>query len=353
MKVSGFLLLVLVEVSSGSTSCDPGCDCRGDLKFTICSRALLSQPPSQVSAFTELLDLSDNLISVIPQHAFNSNRKLRVLLLQNNNISLVEDGSFAHLEFLQKLDLSWNRISGLTEGFSVGLTYLRELQLAHNQLASLNSRSFLHLDGLQKLNLTSNSIQTIHVRSFACMSTLRQLHLQDNQLTSLRSGTFSMLRALEVLNLAGNRIKEMDMAVFNPLTSMMLLDLAHNQLSSVCFKTFLNIHSYSSHILLQGNPWNCDCELQRVFRKLRSIQRLFLDDYYNLTCTEPPALRDHPLMEVETELCIAETVTVLIITVTVVTTVLAAMLMGERKRKKRKKGLHWTQQGDFSDESDF
>lgn len=354
MKDFLLLLLVMLQTScSDSSRCELGCDCHGDLKFVICARGLFDHLPARVPPTTELLDLSDNNISVIPERSFSRSRKLRVLLLQNNNISVVEDGGFSQLEFLQKLDLSWNQIFTLTEGFSMGLAFLRELQLSHNCLTSLDSRSFLHLDGLQRLNLSSNRIHTIQVRSFSSMSTLRQLHLQDNQLTALTSGIFSMLRSLEVLNLAGNQISETDPGVFKPLTSMTLLNLVDNQLSSVYFKTFLNIHTYSTHILLEGNPWNCDCDLQRVFRKLRTIQRLFLDDYYNLSCKEPQVLRDYLLTDVDTELCIAETVTVLIITVTVVITVLAAMVMGERKRKKKKRGKHWTQQAELSDESDY
>nr|XP_054590567.1 LOW QUALITY PROTEIN: leucine-rich repeat-containing protein 4C [Nothobranchius furzeri] len=343
------LVLLVTEVSSRSnnTRCRLGCDCRRDLRFTICSRANLTHPPSGVPPSTELLDLSDNFISIIPKKVFSKNRKLRILLLQNNNIRVVEDGGFSQMEFLQKLDLSWNRISTLTEGFSIGLTFLQELQLSHNQLANLDSRCFFHLDGLQKLNLTNNSIHAVQMRSFSSMSSLRQLHLQDNQLTSLRSGTFSMLRSLEVLNLAGNQISDMDLSVFSPLTSMTVLNLAHNQLSTVTFKTFLSIHAYSTHIQLQGNPWNCDCDLHRVFRKLRSIQRLFLDDYSNLTCMEPLVLRNDLLMDVDSELCIAETVTVLIITITVVITVLAAMLMGERKKKKRRRDFTGRSRGTF------
>ncbi|XP_074930541.1 LOW QUALITY PROTEIN: leucine-rich repeat-containing protein 17 [Archocentrus centrarchus] len=333
------LLLLVTEAScrSHSSGCEKGCDCRRDLKFTICSRASFTCLPSLVPPITELLDLSDNRISLIPERSFNTTRKLRVLLLQNNNISVVENGAFTHLEFLQKLDLSWNQISVLSEGFSIGLASLRELQLAHNQLTALDSWPLRHLDSIQRLNLTSNNIQTIQMRSFSSMSLLRQLHLQDNQLTSLRSGTFSMLRSLEVLNLAGNRISEAEIGVFKPLTSLTLLNMADNQLTTICFKTFLSIHTYSTHLLLEGNPWNCDCDLQRVFRKLRSIQRLFLDDYYNLTCHSPPDLQDYLLINVDDELCIAETVTVLIITITVVITLLAAVLMGERKRRRKKR----------------
>lgn len=168
MKALLFLLLVVALSprcsSSGSGSrCTPGCDCRGDLKFTICSQALFTQLPSRVPPTSELLDLSDNRISTLAARSFAKNRKLRVLLLQNNNISAVADGAFAQLEFLQKLDLSWNRISVLGEGFSAGLALLRELQLSHNRLTALDSRCFLHLDGLQRLNLSDNAIHTIQV----------------------------------------------------------------------------------------------------------------------------------------------------------------------------------------------
>ncbi|KAK7893377.1 hypothetical protein WMY93_022529 [Mugilogobius chulae] len=200
-------LCVSVTPRSHSGWCQLGCDCRGELKFTICSRAMFTALPSRVPPTTELLDLSHNLITVINNHALSHNRKLRVLLLQHNNISLVEDGSFSQLEFLQKLDLSWNRIRTLSEGFSFGLTFLRELQLSHNLLTSLT-----------RLNLTGNFIHQIGRRSFASMSSLRHLHLADNQLIDLKSGIFSMLRSLEVLNLERNYISETDVGVFKPLT---------------------------------------------------------------------------------------------------------------------------------------
>lgn len=352
-----FFLLVPVAVAAASHlqagRCTPGCDCHTDLRVTSCSGASLRQLPVRVPPGTELLDLSDNAVTIVPSRSFATNRKLRVLLLRNNSIGEVEDAGFAALVVLHTLDLSWNRLATLSAGFSVGLAALRELLLAHNRLTQLDGSSFLHLDGLRRLNLSCNAIHSVAPRTFATMSFLRQLHLQDNRLTALRGGSFSMLRSLEVLNVAGNHINRTEVGAFEPLTSLALLDLAANQLSGVSFKSFLSLHTYSTHVLLVDNPWNCDCDLQRVFRKLRSVQRLFLDDYYNLTCVEPAVLRGYRLTEVDDELCVAETVTVLIISVTVAITVLATMLMGERKRKKKKRGRHWTQQGQLSDESDY
>lgn len=180
MKVLLFLLPVMaLSPRCSSSRCTPGCDCRGDLKFTICSQAYFTQLPGRVPPTSELLDLSDNFISALAAHSFAKNRKLRVLLLQNNNISVVADGAFAQLEFLQKLDLSWNRISILSEGFSAGLAFLRELQLSHNQLRTLDSRCFLHLDGLQRLNLSDNAIHTIQVRNVQWTMQPRLFHASE------------------------------------------------------------------------------------------------------------------------------------------------------------------------------
>ncbi|XP_055764241.1 insulin-like growth factor-binding protein complex acid labile subunit [Salvelinus fontinalis] len=343
------LLLMAVTSKSHSTPCEKGCDCHEELKLTTCTNALFTQLPNHIPPYTEHLDLSMNLLTFIPKSSFRMERKLRVLLMKDNNINAVADGAFAQLEFLQKLDLSCNRISSLSESFSLGLNALRELQLSHNHLHTLDSRSFMHLDGLQRLNLTGNAIHNIQVRSFGSLSTLRQLHLEGNHLVSLNNGVFSMLKSLEVLNLQGNQINKTQEGVFTPMTSLALLNLAHNQMSTIYFKTFLSIHTYSTHILLEGNPWNCNCDLQRVFHKLRSVQRLFLDDYYNLSCNAPTELANYRLMDVDTELCIAEVVIVLIITITVVITVLGAIVMAERKRKKKKRGKHWTEQGNLSD----
>ncbi|XP_036395921.1 leucine-rich repeat-containing protein 17-like [Megalops cyprinoides] len=336
------LLMVLHCRSTLHSSgwCRKGCDCHGEFKLMNCSDTLLTHIPTNIPPFTEHLDLSLNQLGLVPARAFQALLRLRVLLLNDNNISSVAVGAFSPLESLQRLDLSRNSISYLTKGFFLGLGSLKELQLSENRLTHLDSGNFQHLDSLQRLNLSSNKISSIQVRAFCCMTVLRNLYLEDNQLRCLSNGVFSTLRSLEVLYLQQNNISSTEPGVFTPLTSLALLNLANNCLSFIPFKTFLSIHTPGTHILLADNPWHCHCDLQRVFRKVRSVQRLFLDDYYNLSCREPPELQGYQLMEVDAELCIAETVTVLIITVTVVITVVAAIVMAEKSRKKRT-GKQW------------
>uniref|UniRef100_A0A8C4SPD1 LRRCT domain-containing protein n=1 Tax=Erpetoichthys calabaricus TaxID=27687 RepID=A0A8C4SPD1_ERPCA len=181
----------------------------------------------------------------------------------------------------------------------------------------------------EHFDLSRNNLSVIPQQAFTSLMTrLRRLYLQHNNLVVLSNGVFSTLQQLEVLNLEGNQINSID----------------------VEYKTFLSIHTFGTHILLADNPWQCDCDLQRVFRKLLSVQRLVFDDYVNLTCKEPAVLNGCKLADVNNRLCIGETVTVLIITFTVLVTVVAAIVMAERNRKKRT-GKHWSEECDLSYDS--
>ncbi|XP_067892402.1 uncharacterized protein [Heterodontus francisci] len=333
------------------SSCPRGCDCREGLKYVNCSAASLHQIPATFPTDTEQLDLSENNLTILPAKAFQSLWRMNILLISSSNVQQVDDGAFAVLENLWRLDLQRNEIRQLGNSFSIGLSFLNELILSDNNLKKLNSLMFQYLDNVQKLFLNNNQISEIPSGAFRSMTRLRQLHLQNNRLDSLNNGVFFMLQSLEVLDLQGNQIKDIDTGVFTSLTSLTLLNLSKNGLERIKFKTFLGIQTWGTHILLSENNWTCDCELQRVFGKLLSVQRLIVNDYVNVICLEPPALRDVPLASVDTQLCIAETVTVLIITVTVFITVVAAIVMAERNRKKRT-GKHWSEESEDFDSQD-
>uniref|UniRef100_A0A674IRS7 LRRCT domain-containing protein n=1 Tax=Terrapene triunguis TaxID=2587831 RepID=A0A674IRS7_9SAUR len=217
---------------------------------------------------------------------------------------------------------------------------LQVLLLSGNYITEVGERAFSSLERLQKLDIHRNEITVLGSSFSTGLTRLRQLHLQNNHLLNLHNGVFSMLQHLEFLNLEGNRIKTIAPGVFTSLNSLTVLNLVHNEIEHIRFKTFLTIQTPGTHILLSYNPWICDCDLQRVFAKLHSVKRLILDDYDNMTCMEPQVLRNLSLSSVDTQLCVAETVTVLVITFTVFITVVAAIVMAERNRKKRT-GKHW------------
>uniref|UniRef100_A0A8D2J8N4 LRRCT domain-containing protein n=1 Tax=Varanus komodoensis TaxID=61221 RepID=A0A8D2J8N4_VARKO len=159
---------------------------------------------------------------------------------------------------------------------------------------------------------------------------LRHLYLQSNRLTVIHNGFFFMLQNLEVLLLQSNNISSIEVEAFTSLHNMNLLALTDNQIIHLKFKTFLNIQTISTHIQLAGNPWACDCDLQRVFGKIVSVRHLHVDDYENITCSSPWQLAGSPLTSVDSQLCVAETATVLVITVTVLVTVIKVDSWRER-----------------------
>uniref|UniRef100_UPI00398E61B4 phospholipase A2 inhibitor beta-like n=1 Tax=Pristiophorus japonicus TaxID=55135 RepID=UPI00398E61B4 len=342
---------VISPTSETWSLCPRGCDCREGLKYVNCSAASLHQIPTSLPTDTEHLDLSKNNLTILSAKAFQFLWRMNILLISSSNVKEVEDGAFTTLDNLWRLDLQRNDIRQLGNSFSIGLSLLNELILSDNNLEELNSQMFQYLDNVQKLYLNNNQICDIPSGAFRSMTKLRQLHLQNNRLDILNDGVFFMLQSLEVLNLQGNRIKDVDTGVFTSLTSLTLLNLSKNGLERIKFKTFLGIQTWGTHILLSENNWTCDCELQRVFGKLHSVQRLIVNDYDNVICLEPPALKDLPLASVDTQLCIAETVTVLVITVTVFITVVAAIVMAERNRKKRT-GKHWSEESEDFDSQD-
>uniref|UniRef100_A0A8C5QW41 LRRCT domain-containing protein n=1 Tax=Leptobrachium leishanense TaxID=445787 RepID=A0A8C5QW41_9ANUR len=202
------------------------------------------------------------------------------------------------------------------------------LRVPSNRLTALTYESLRHLESLEKLDLSRNFLSSVEQGAFRGLSRLRHLHLQSNLLDAVRGGYFFMLQNLE------------------------LLDLSDNNISSIAVESFTSLHSL--RLLVSGNPWVCDCDLQRVFGKITSVRHLHIDDYDNLTCAGPPQLSGAALVSVDNQLCVAETATVLVITITVLVTVIAAIVMAERNRKKTQEknwndpdGPFETQDNDF------
>lgn len=256
------------------------------------------------------------------------------MLLAQNAISEVKHGSWRGLQSLQILDLNDNKIADLGGSFSVDLDSLTHLYLAHNVLHSVMRYNFQHLNSLELLDLQGNLISKLEPGALRSLTQLRRLLLQNNQLQSLRGDDFSVLQKLEFLDLSRNQIQDLPSGLFTPLRSLTFLNLQHNKIRHLRFQTLSNLPAPGTLLLLSFNPWECDCDLQRVFGKLGSLHKISLQDGGNLYCADPAALRGRPLTSLDTRLCVAETVTVLVITLTVLVTVIGAIVMAERRRKK-------------------
>ncbi|XP_030262376.1 insulin-like growth factor-binding protein complex acid labile subunit isoform X1 [Sparus aurata] len=324
----------------GSRLCPHQCHCYEHPDLVNCSSRGLEHVPRGLPHGTWLLELGGNNISKICTRVFTGLWSLRMLVLSNSHIQEIQPQAFFSLSFLEKLDLSWNQLTSLPVDFSTSLSALRELRLEHNILDHISGYSFEYLDNIEKLDLSYNQLALVGSGVFRGLSRLRQLYLHNNRLTVVQQGSLDMLPGLEVLQLSNNNISQIESDALAPLYSLAVLALEGNRLHHLKFKTFISLHTKATHIQLSGNPWSCDCELHRVFSKILYVRHLHIDDYRNVTCQDPPQLAGSSLAWVDSQLCIAETATVLVITITVIVTVVAALVMAERTRK-RNAGKNW------------
>uniref|UniRef100_A0A673AG36 Si:ch211-237i5.4 n=1 Tax=Sphaeramia orbicularis TaxID=375764 RepID=A0A673AG36_9TELE len=326
-----FAPLLLVPSVDASRRCPHQCICYEHADLVDCRSQGFEHVPRGLPHGTWLLELGGNNMTVIETRAFTGLWSLRVLIV---NVA------FFSLSFLEKLDLSWNQLTYLPVDFSVSMSALKELRLERNNLHFISGHSLEYLDNMEKLDLSHNQLVSVGPGAFRGLSRLRQLYLHNNRLVVVQKGSLDMLPGLEVLQLSNNNISQIEADALAPLYSLAVLALEGNNLHHLKFKTFISLHTTATHIQLSGNPWSCDCELHRVFSKILHVRHLHIDDYRNVTCKEPPQLAGASLAWVDSQLCVAETATVLVITVTVVVTVVAAVVMAERNRK-RNHGKNW------------
>ncbi|KAI3359379.1 hypothetical protein L3Q82_002882 [Scortum barcoo] len=306
-----------------SRLCPHQCICYEHADLVDCRGRGFEQVPRGFPHGTWLLELGGNNLSEIGTRAFTGLWSLRVLVLTNSQIKEIQPQAFFSLSFLEKLDLSWNQLTSLPVDFSASLSALRELRLEHNNLRHIAGYSLEYLDNMEKLDLSYNQLVMVGHGVFRGLSRLRQLYLHNNRLTVVQQGSLDMLPGLETNY------------------RYAIIRSSCNNFSKVTVSS--SVHTYLMFQSLQwdgGNPWSCDCDLHRVFSKILHVRHLHIDDYRNVTCQEPPQLAGASLAWVDSQLCVAETATVLVITATVLVTVVAALVMAERNRK-RNPGKNW------------
>ncbi|CAN9508766.1 unnamed protein product [Ophioblennius macclurei] len=324
-------LLLHAAAASAFRMCPNACLCYESSDLVDCKSRGLVQVPPAVPHGTWLLDLSGNRMTEVRTTSFVGLWSLKILLMSNNSIHALHPQALSSLQFLEKLDLSFNRLRWLPSDFSGSLSALRELRLDHNLLQHLDSSSLADFDHLKKLDLSHNRIRTVDAGAFGGLARLGLLNLEGNRLNVLKEGLLSRQQNLEVLLLGRNNISLVEPEALAPLRALTLLGLQGNQLVHIRFKTFLQLHTAGTQLQMSANPLTCDCELQRVFGKIRRVRHLHVEDYRDIVCHAPAQQAGVPLASLDSQLCVAETASVLVITITVLLAVIGALVKAECK----------------------
>ncbi|CAI9743665.1 insulin-like growth factor-binding complex acid labile subunit [Octopus vulgaris] len=130
-----------------------------------------------------------NLTSV-PQ---NIGQNVSALVLSNNAIVKIENGSFANLPRLWRLDLSNNAIVKIENGWLPNLPNLEELYLSNNAIEKIENGWLPNLPNLRELDLSNNAIEKIENGSFANLPNLEYIDLSHNAIGKIENGSFANL----------------------------------------------------------------------------------------------------------------------------------------------------------------
>lgn len=181
----------------------------------------------------ELLDISYNHFVLVPSHSFAILKRLRVLMLNNNEISMLNDNAFGGLRNLQIIDLSSNKIVAIpSEVFKDPAQSIQEIHLKNNSISVLSPGLFANLVQLQTLDLSINQLTStwINRSTFKGLIRLVFLDLSSNKITKLESEMFSDLYSVQILNLRHNALENIDANTFSSMTNLHKLLLSHNKI---------------------------------------------------------------------------------------------------------------------------
>jgi hypothetical protein len=174
--------------------------------------------------------------------AFSGLTELTFLSVSGNEISEIIPGIFENLSRLERLDLTFNRIELLEVGAFSGLINLKHVELSINGLKYLHPDVFSALPNLIHLSLSYNSGLIIPTDShFINSHSLRRLDISACRVSSVSVETFAEVTALERLDLRVNNLKSVDVNILKALPKLLAL-------------------------YLYGNPLQCDCQLQEMWR---------------------------------------------------------------------------------------
>nr|XP_006817891.1 PREDICTED: leucine-rich repeat-containing protein 70-like [Saccoglossus kowalevskii] len=256
----------------------------------------------------ESLILSKNRISSILPYTFHTLSNLNTLDLSDNLIVDISRNAFRGLENLMTLNLDGNRLSTLEVGSMDGLPKLTHLFLNRNLLSNLDADIFTSAYMLSHISLSQNVLNDVPIDALQGLLNLKTLLLSGNLITHLRSYSFLSLSTVEHLSLEDMPLANIEARAFEGLVRLRGLSVMNNQLETVSLDVFDDDVTDMKTLLLTGNPWVCDCNMNNLINFFNSQGWVISGSDINFgetikyvrppTCNIPIELRGEPLEDV-------------------------------------------------------
>ena len=210
----------------------------------------------------EVFYLNHNILESISVSYFYGLIYLKILFLNNNMITVIEEHTFIQLNQLKKLNIEYNKVTNIFKSVFKGLTKLEVLELRYNQIAILNAETFIHLENLRSLDMGYNEFKILSNSHFSQLKELEILKLDHNRIRELEHNDETLI-SLQSLYINNNIIKSIDNYIiigFEQLPRLKFINISSNIVSMIKEVNF-TFPAYVNEIILSNNPLNCLCEL--------------------------------------------------------------------------------------------
>lgn len=211
------------------------------------------------------VNLTNSGIIVLHPDTFAENKKLRILTLDDNDLSQMQINEDPFNRYMLKapsveeLSLSRCNLRKLLPTAFNRLENIVYINLANNNLQSLPANIFDQVATIEELDLSSNNITNLpknifnrtslailnlkynHIESKLDFATsdIQKLDLSFNNIINIGSTMFDKMTGLTSLILKGNGIKKIHLTAFYTLKSLRQIDLSFNDLEQVSASLFL------------------------------------------------------------------------------------------------------------------
>ncbi|KAM4585499.1 vasorin-like [Odontesthes bonariensis] len=263
-----FMLFFLASGTVLSFDCQADCDCRSQNSM-FCIRRSFSTVP-RVPITTQYLYIFENVITTLSKDDFKGLVELEMLDVSQNELSEIPDRVFEMLSKLKNLDLSSNRITYISKDSFSGLVQLERLYLHANRIQSIHLEAFENLEMLLELKLQGNQLISLPSLNFP---RLLLLDLSNNNIPTLKPSDLQTPH-LETLKMASLGLTSLDEDLIASLKNLHELDISINKLHEVSLALKHNSLKELMRLSLAGNPLP---ELRVTdFEKLIGLQELDL-----------------------------------------------------------------------------
>nr|XP_056712313.1 nephrocan-like [Euleptes europaea] len=220
---------------------------------------LLTKAPPDLPKSLLSLILERNQLKMLRSEDMKQLTNLSELCLSENQLSSIDGAQF--LSSLTRLEVAGNKLQ--TIPLSLPAT-LQKMDCSNNLIEKVKAQEFQNLQNLKHLFLDKNVVKSFEDGALQRCPLLSNLALEQNLLTSI---PLSLPHTLARLDLKGNNIQRIQEQEVNNLRQLQVLNLRNNKITALDHGLLKHLPRLR-HLYLDGNPWNCTCDLFRTRRVL-------------------------------------------------------------------------------------